>query len=115
MAARLCERDVREKIRSQLPDWKAIMNGSDVSIQIDTDGPFKDELAYLRRLLDKEDMEQIISRYPVRESDALGEITKQFSLSKANYEKTLLSRIRNDGELAEQLRKRVGSLSTALA
>ena len=115
MAARLCERDVREKIRSQLPDWKAIMNGSDVSIQIDTDGLFKDELAYLRSLLDKEDMEQIISRYPVRESDALGEITKQFSLSKANYEKTLLSRIRNDGELAEQLRKRVGSLSTALA
>ena len=115
MAARLCERDVREKIRSQLPDWKAIMNGSNVSIQIDTDGLFKDELAYLRSLLNKEDMEQIISRYPVRESDALGEITKQFSLSKANYEKTLLSRIRNDGELAEQLRKRVGSLSTALA
>ena len=115
MAARLCEGDVREQIRSQSPDWKAIMNGSDVSIQVGTDGRFKEELTYLRKLLENEDIEKMISRYPVRESDALGEITKQFSLSKANYEKTLLSRIRHDGELAEQLRKRVGSLSTALA
>ena len=115
LAARLCEREVREHIRSQMPDWKAIVNGSDVRIQVGTDGRFKEELTYLRKLLEEEDIEEIISRYPVRESDALGEITRQFSLSKANYEKTLLSRIRNDGELAEQLRKRVGSLSTALA
>ena len=97
--------------------WAAGAGPGDAPFTIDLDSTICEtyELAYLRRLLDKEDMEQIISRYPVRESDALGEITKQFSLSKANYEKTLLSRIRNDGELAEQLRKRVGSLSTALA
>ena len=114
MAARLCERDVREQIRTQMPDWKAIMNGAQVSIQVGTDERFREELSYFRKLLEEEDIEQIVNRYPVRESDALGEIAKQFSLSKANYEKTLLSRVRNDGELSEQLRRRVGSLSTAL-
>ena len=114
MAARLCERDVREQIRTQMPDWKAIMNGAQVSIQVGTDERFREELSYFRKLLEEEDIEQIVNRYPVRESDALGEIAKQFSLSKADYEKTLLSRVRNDGELSEQLRRRVGSLSTAL-
>ena len=115
LAARLCERQIREEIRSQLPDWKSILNGKVFSIEVGSDGRFKEELYRFRKLLGGRNLEQIISRYPVRESNALDEISKQFSLSKTNYEKTLLTKIRNETELAEKLRGRIGPLATALS
>ena len=113
LAARLCERQLREQIRSQMPDWKSILNGNVCSIEVETDGRFKEELNHFRKLLGGRNLELIISRYPVRDSKALDEINKQFSLSKTNYEKTLFTKIRNDSELAEKLRRRIGSLATA--
>ena len=115
LAARLCERTIREQIRSQLPDWKSILNGNKFSMEVETDEPFKEELGYFRKLLAEHNLERIINRYPVRESNALDEITKQFSLSKTNYEKTLLTKIRNDTELAETLRGRIGPLARSLS
>ena len=113
LAARLWERQLREQIRSQMPDWKSILNGNVCSIEVETDGRFKEELNHFRKLLGGRNLELIISRYPVRDSKALDEINKQFSLSKTNYEKTLFTKIRNDSELAEKLRRRIGSLATA--
>ena len=115
LAARLCERQMREEIRSQLPDWKSILKGNIFSIKVGTDGRLKEELDRIRKLLKGRNLEQIIDRYPVRESSALDEITKQLSLSKTNYEKTLLTKIRNETELAETLRGRIGPLAKALA
>ena len=115
LAARLCERQIREQIRSQMPDWKSIQSGNVFSIEVGNDGRFKEELDHFRKLLSGRDLEQIISRYPVRESNALDEIAKQFSLSKTNYEKTLLTKIRNETELAGKLRLRIGSLAGALS
>ena len=115
LAARLCERQVREQIRSQLPDWKSIANGCELSIEFKTEDRFKEELKCLKKLLEGRKLEQIVARYPVRESNAIDEITKEFSLSRTNYEKTLLTKIRNDSELAERLRGRIGSLAKALS
>ena len=98
-----------------MPDWKSILNGNVVNIEVGTEGRFKEELDRFRKLLGGRNLEQIISRYPVRESNALDAINKQFSLSKTNYEKTLLTKIRNDTELTEKLKRRIGSLATALS
>ena len=106
---------MREEIRSQLPDWKSILKGNVFSIKVGTDGRLKEELDRIRKLLKGRNLEQIIDRYPVRESSALDEITKQLSLSKTNYEKTLLTKIRNETELAGKLRLRIGSLAGALS
>ena len=71
LAARLCERQMREQIRSQMPDWKSILNGNIFSIEVGTGGRFKEEFDRFRKLLGGRKLEQIISRYPVRESNAL--------------------------------------------
>ena len=114
LAARICERRVHRQIRLQMPDWKAIRDSPEVSIRVETDRIVEEELARFRGLLADENLEQLMDRYPVRETGALAAIERQFHLSKPNYRRTLLARVRADNKLAENLRKRIGPLSAAL-
>ncbi len=110
LAARRCERRVREQMH--LPTWKNILEEGSYSVNIDTASWHQEELNCFNDLLAANDLEGIIARYPFRQSDVIEEIIKPLQLTRNNYRKTLLSRIRQDSELAEKLRQRVGPLST---
>ena len=114
MAARRCERKVREELQTQMPNWKSIANNSDHTIALDVGTWHQEELSYFRQLLADEDLEQIIGRYPVRETGVLNIIGAAFELSNKNYQDTLIARIRVDACLAEKMRHRVGSVTNAL-
>ena len=114
LAARICERRVHEQIRLQMPDWKAIRDSRNLSIIVETDRIMEEEIARFRELLVHADLQELMDRYPVRETGALDEIGRQFDLSQRNYRKTLLARVRSDHKLAEKLRGRVGPLAAAL-
>ena len=114
MAARLCERKVREELQFQMPDWKSIANNPNHTITLNTGKWYQEELYHFRQLLDDKDLEKIIARYPVRQSGALDSIATTFELNKLTYRETLLARVRADAELAEKLRQLIQPLADIL-
>ena len=115
MAARRCESHVRNSMLSEIPDWKFIKANPTTKISASISSPYPEELNRIRRLIADKNLDELVSRYPLRESQAFDEIAKALQLTgKENYQRTLLSRLRDDAILAESLRQRVGPLSEAL-
>ena len=116
MAARRCEHVLRNQIVSKAPDWKAIRQNALPDLEFSVTSPFQQELARFRELLAAKDFDQLVARYPLRESRVLGEVARALEFKKKElYEQTLVARIQSDAVLAEKLRERVAPLSLALA
>ena len=115
MAARRCERRVRDRMLSQLPDWKSIKTNADSEISTSVDSTYPDELAYFKKLVADEELDNLIARYPLRESNVFKAIAQALELTSRNtYEQTLLSRLRDDAILEQSLKQRIGPLSDVL-
>ena len=115
MAARRCEHLVRDQMTSQAPDWKTIRDQALSSFQISLESPFQYELATYRNLSEAGAFDQLVARYPLRDSRVFSEVARALEFSKRElYEQTLIARIQSDAVLAEKLRDRIGPLSLAL-
>ena len=115
MAARRCEHLVRDQITSQSPDWKTIRDQALSDFQISLKSPFQDELRRFRELLEAGAFDQLVARYPLRDSRVFNAIASSLEFSKRDlYEQTLIARIQSDAVLGEKLRDRIGPLSLAL-
>ena len=115
MAARRCEHLVRDQIASQAPNWKTIRDQALSDFQISLKSPFQDELTRFTKLLEARAFDQLVARYPLRESRVYKAIAGALEFSKRElYEQTLIARIQSDAVLAERLRERIGPLSLAL-
>ena len=115
MAARRCERKVRQEIQSQMPDWKSIKDQENLAINLNPRKAYQEELARFESLLSSEELEKIIDRYPIRESNALDKIAAALELTPKNYQSTLLTRASADHDLASRLRQQIGQLSDRLS
>ena len=115
MAARRCEHVVRNRIVSQAPNWETIRDDGQPDIKISVTSPFQQELARFRELVEARDFDQLVARYPLRESGVLVELSRALEFRKRDlYEQTLVARVQSDEVLAEKLRERIGPLSLAL-
>ena len=115
MAAKRCERRVRNQFLSQVPNWQTIKTTNETSINVSVPSPFSNELKHFNRLVAEENLDDLVARYPLRESRAFSEIYKALDLTgEISYKQTLLTRIRNDSKLAENLNQRIGPLSKML-
>ena len=76
MAARRCERIVRNQIGLCLPNWKDIMGRAEVNFSFSVESPFPSELAQFRELLSDSRLDQLVARYPLRETDALDAVSR---------------------------------------
>ena len=115
MAARRCERHVRNSILSKIPDWKTIETNPTTTICASVPSPFPDESKRFRDLLADKNLDELVARYPLRDSRVFNVIAKALQLTgKETYEQTLLSRLQNNEKLAQSLRQRIKSLSDAL-
>ena len=115
MAARRCERRVRNQMLSHAPGWKSIKTNATPKIHVCVDSPFSDELARFKKLVIDEKLDDLVARYPLRDSRVFSTIAQALECrDKRNYEQTLLARIGDDPELEKRLRQRIGPLSHAL-
>ena len=115
MAARRCEHVLRNQIISHAPDWKTIKNEALSDFKISVTSPFQQELARFRELLAAKDLDQLVARYPLRESGVFGEVAQALEFKKRElYEQALVTLVQSDPLLAENLRGHVGPLSLAL-
>lgn len=115
MAARRCERQVRNLLLSELPDSDSIKENPEEPICASIPSPYPDELIHFRALLAENKLDELVARYPLRKSRVFDVIARALHFTgKDNYELTLLSRLQDNSELAQSLRQRIQSLSDAL-
>ena len=115
MSARRCENVIRRRLLSCQPTWKQIQEGEIAPISLDASSIYSDELARFQSLLDNNHLDGLINRYPLRESNIFKTIVDVLEISKANYEKKVVSQVRADNALASQLRELVQPLSDILS
>ena len=115
MAARRCERHVRNSMLLKVPDWKSIRDNPAATICATIPSPYPEELKCFRNLLADKELDQLVARYPLRESPVFDVIAKALQLTgRDTYEQTLLAKLQVNAKLAQSLRQRIKSLADAL-
>ena len=116
MAARRCERRVRNQIEALAPDWRKIMeSGEQLQIPSTVESPYADELSRFRNLANAGDLYGLISRYPLRNSNVFDRIARALQCgNRANYERMVIARVRQDENLDCRLKQRITPLSKVL-
>ena len=115
MAARRCERRMRDTALSHLPDWKTIRSATGPTIDLHVPSVFAAEVTEFRRLLAGEDFDALVARYPLRETEAFGAITKALKCASIrDYEQMVVVRTAKDDALATALKSRLQPLAEAI-
>ena len=115
MAARRCERRVREHVLSKVPGWKQIQGDPTRRISVPAKSHYNNELKRFRKLVDEKKLDELVARYPLHKSDAFGAIANALKLkSMKEYKQTLLTQIRTGKKLAQKLKHNVSNFSPKL-
>ena len=116
MAARRCERQVQELFWSKIPNWKSIMNTSTKSICVPIDPHLLlKEIEHFNALVDNGELDSLIARYPLRDSQVFETIVKTLQCPNQElYQQLVVKLVRNDENVAKCIKKRIGQLSEAL-
>lgn len=115
MAAKWCERHVRNSMMTETPDWKTIASSPTATICASVPSPYPLELKRFQDLLANKRLEELVARYPLRESRVFDVISKALHLTgKETFEQTLLSKLQGNECLAHSLKQRIQSLTDAL-
>ena len=118
MAARRCHRYLRDRALAQLPGWRDLMaeEGESSKVSVSIDSPYPDELRRFRELVSSSELDSLIARYPLRETPVFQTIARILRCqSREDYERIVVSRIRNGDDLAEKIKSRIEALSNKLA
>lgn len=116
MAARMSEQIVKDQVSLGMLDWKRILNGENVAITVDAQSHLEGERKTLRDWLAAGDMEQIVKRYPIRESQAIQGITAALQFkNRGLYEAAARKLVTEDGEIKAFLLGMMGALPAAIA
>jgi hypothetical protein len=85
-------------------------------IKIVIESPYPAELDRIKHMMESEDVEAIVSRYPVRESGVLTGLAKALHFNgRSDYERAALTLIGSDENLRTTLKDRLGNLAVQLA
>ena len=116
MAARRCERHMRDAMLAKVPDWREIKDGGKQEIVAHVDSPYSAELECFKELIAEGNLDALFARYPLRESRVPDRIAKALKCtSRRDYERIAVERVRDDtAPLAGKLKQRIGSLCRAL-
>lgn len=114
MAKRLCIRKVNKRFHRQI-NLNTIIGDQNGEIALTVKSPYQDELNRFKELLANEDLDAIVARYPIKQSKAPKAIADALLLKNAKYyAQALLALIPKDQDLADNLRKRIPSLTSEI-
>ena len=116
MAARMCERQIQNLAMSNVPDWKIIKDNPPQSISIPINSQFySEELNRFNKLIEEENLDRLVARYPVHKSCALTTIAKTLKChDKNDYQQIVLAQVQKNDRLACELKERIGLLAETL-
>ncbi|WP_409565820.1 DUF4435 domain-containing protein [Methylobacterium sp. J-077] len=115
LAARISERQMRDKILANIPDRKLIVASGSDPINISVVSPYATGLNKIKALISDGNLTSIINGYPVRETGILGDLAKGLRfLGEIDYEKAALSVINMNDYLKSTIKNKLGALSNQL-
>ncbi|MBP2308371.1 AAA family ATPase [Azospirillum melinis] len=116
LAARMTEQAVKDKISLEMPDWKKIKEGKDVSIAIDAQSLYQKERKQLLSWIEGKEVRKIIARYPIRETQALEAIVSSLLFrNRDHYESAVRKLIIDDFAAKKLLINFFGNLPAAIS
>ncbi|WP_143331711.1 AAA family ATPase [Burkholderia sp. IDO3] len=116
LASRIAERQMRDQLLLAMPERQAMTEGTRSEIEITIASPYPAELDRINRMIDVEDVEAVVSRYPVRESGVLSSLARALHFNgRSDYERAALTMIGADVNLRTTLKNRLGNLTAQLA
>lgn len=115
LAARMTEQAVKDLIGLEMPDWRKIQGGGNVSITLDAQALYTAERAQLEAWIETGDVPKIIARYPIRETMALVGIVSSLQFkNKDQYEAAVRKLVTDDSTIKNLLISFFGGLPAAL-
>ena len=116
MAARRSERLVRNRFATHLPDWQGVKAaGEQLTISEPIENPYQGELNCFKGLVGSGDLDGLIARYPLKHSNVLDRIAQTMRCAdRADYERIVVARVREDDSLAHKLKDRIKPLTELL-
>ena len=116
MAAKRSERLVYNRFVTHLPDWTEIKEaGEQLTVNQPVENPYQGELNRFNDLVQSRNLDGLIARYPLRESNVLDRIAQAVRCAdRADYERMVVARVREDGDLARELKDRIKPLAEVL-
>lgn len=115
LCSRRCERKIQDQVLQRLPGAKAIAEGTD-KFSIAFESPLGKEESKYQALLDTKNVDGLIARYPVRETNVLDRIAQCLRFKgKLDYEQAALAKLSSDKTLRQRVRALLGTLTEVLA
>lgn len=113
LCARVCERKVRGQIAH--PTWKNVQSENDFKYEIDLKTIFNQEKLFFDSLCASKNIDGLLGRYPVRETEVLGEIAKALKFqTTGDYENAVIQLLIDNDTFCENIRVTLGELTTAI-
>lgn len=115
LASRIAERQMRDQLLLSLPERQSMIEGSAGEVVIVIASPYPAELDRINEMIAAEDIDAVVSRYPVRESGMLNSLARALHFNgRSDYERAALTLIGADENLRATLKTRLGNLSAQL-
>lgn len=116
---RLSERAVEKTLRDELdkhwPKQTEISVGKPISITIDVAATVRNEVNAFRQAITEQNLEKIISRYPVRETPLLTEISRKLGFqTRSQYENAVRKLLMDDADALAFVKSQFGTLADDL-
>lgn len=116
MSVRAVEKTLRDELDKHWPKQREIAEGAPINITIDVAETVALEVRALDQAINDGDLEKVISRYPVRETQMLTEIARRLGFqNRAQYENAVRKLVMDDPDVLAFLRGKFGNLSTEIA
>jgi hypothetical protein len=116
LAARMTEQTVKDLASVEMLDWKKIQAGQNLAINVDAQAFYAAEKRQLQGWIDSKDVGKIISRYPIRETPALGAIVSGLQFKgRPQYEAAVRKMASEDSAKRQALIQNFGGFAAAIA
>ncbi len=110
-ARSIAEKVLREEVFQRLPGKDDVARGTPINILIDVPTVVQAEHDRLQDALNNESLEDIVARYPIRETSALGEIARKVGFqSREQYESAARKLLMDDDEALVFVKSLFGTL-----
>lgn len=114
LCSRLCEKQVRNNIMTAMPKHKDIAQRIKFQYELNLKEIIEKEELLFDKLIADNDLDSLISRYPVRETPALKMIATGLGLTREKYESAVRKLIIDDKDTREYFKTLLNELTTLI-
>ena len=116
LSRKIAEKAVRARVIDQIPGKAEIEAAKPLEIRIDIPAEVAIERSRFEREFEAKNLEALIQRYPVRETQALSKIAESLGFKdRQQYERAVLKLLIDDSTAVDFIRSLFGTLSVDLA